>query len=66
MNPQSKRGKLRKAQVNYRLAVTAGRRCSTCVMYVKPDVSRRHLLGSCTLVGGPIQGFAVCDRWAAK
>jgi len=59
--------KLRKAEVNYRLALLdTGRRCSTCVMYVKPDVSRRHLLGSCTLVGGPIQGFAVCDRWAAK
>jgi len=65
VNPQTKRGKLSKRTVNYRLATT-GKRCGNCSMYVKPDVARRHLLGSCTLVGGTIQTFAVCDRWAAK
>jgi len=57
--------KLSKRQVSYRLGGPV-ERCQNCVMYRKPDVSRRHLLGSCTLVKGTIQAFAVCDRWASK
>lgn len=53
--------KLSKHSVRYRFSWFRSRRCGNCAMIRFGPVINR-----CTLVAGPINGLAVCDRWVAQ
>jgi 8-oxo-dGTP pyrophosphatase MutT (NUDIX family) len=63
MSRVAKAGKVSKASVNYRPA-RGPHRCASCVMYRPDDTDDEH--GECTLVEGPIDAEATCDRWYSK
>jgi hypothetical protein len=49
------------AEVNYRQAIFANRRCGVCDMYIKSKPT-----AGCTLVRKPIRPFMVCDRFEPR
>lgn len=56
-SPMIGRRRVSKLSVHYR-ASSGEKRCGNCVMFEEPNC--------CTLVSGPIDKRAVCDKWQGK